>query len=229
PSHLEALRKSLEAMGARCPASTANLVSTYYDSKDLKLRRRHLTLRGREQDQKRVQTIKCEDPSNGSLLSRGEWEDVIAGDQPDLEAPESRSHLHDLVRRAELRPLFRTIVHRTIIELEPQSSVRIEAAIDEGEIRDPENGAVEPLSEIELEVKSGDPAIAYDVGLQLLDAAPLRIEMRSKAERGFRLIAADDAKPSAVRAEPIILDASMAVEAVLQTIGRRCMAHLLRD
>jgi triphosphatase len=47
------------------------------------------------------------------------------------------------------------------------------------------------LSEVELELKSGDPAAIYDVALRLLDVAPLRIETRSKAERGYRQLVAD--------------------------------------
>src|SRR5262249_13145508 len=143
--------------------------------------------------------------------------------------PVSGVQLNHIVAQDELRPLFQTLVRRTTIELEPQSATRIEAAIDEGEIRGVENGRVEPVSEIELEVKSGDPAVAYDLGLRLLEFAPLRIEARSKADRGYRLIAAPDAAPSAVHAEPIVLNPSMTVETVLQTIGRRWIAHLLQN
>jgi triphosphatase len=121
------------------------------------------------------------------------------------------------------------MVRRTVIELEPQPSTRIEAAIDEGEIRATEGNAVEPLSEIELELKSGEPAAIYDVALRLLDVAPLRIETRSKAERGYALVTPDDGRPPTVHVKPVTLDAVMTVEGMLQSIGRSCLAHLLRN
>src|SRR4029077_2740227 len=108
---------------------------------------------------------------------------------------------------------FTTSVTRTVIELEPQPSTRIEAAIDVGDIRTADGSGVEPISEIELELKSGDPAALFDVALQLLEAAPVRIETRSKAERGYRLLGASGL-PQAVHAGPVILDPEAPLEAV---------------
>ena len=229
PTHLSKLRKLLEEY-SRSPAATASLISTYYDSADLKLRQHHITLRVRDQDHHFRQTIKRENgAADGDLLARGEWEDVITGDQPDLEASATGPQLQDIVSRGELQPLFRTDVRRTVIELEPHSGTNIEVAIDEGEIRSAEGGVTEPLSEIELEVKNGDRAVVYDLGLQLLEVAPLRIETLSKAARGYRLVATDQATTSAMHAEPVVLDASMTVETVLQIIGRSCIGHLLKN
>jgi inorganic triphosphatase YgiF len=229
PRDLSVLKRALEAMGKRSGTAGSTLVSTYYDSPDLPLRRHHLTLRVREQEGRYIQTVKTGDLMTADLISRGEWEDVIASDRPDLDAPETGRLLAHKLDKDNLRPLFRTIVRRTVIELEPDASTRIEAAIDEGEIRALEGEAVEPVSEIELELKGGDPAAIYDVALRLLDVAPLRIEMRSKAERGYELMAGDGQAPAPVRLKPITLDAVMTVEMVLQSIGRRCLAHLLHN
>src|SRR5207302_2672270 len=68
-----------------------------------------------------------------------------------------------------------------------------------------------------------------DVAAQLLEVAPLRIETRSKSERGYRLMECGDAAPPAVHAEPLGLDPEMTVEAALQKIGRGCLAQLLRN
>ena len=84
-------------MGAK-PPSTQSLISTYDDSVDLKLRRHHLTLRVREQGDQRIQTIKREDSANV------EWEDAIAGEQPDFETAASKALLHDIIGKEELRP-----------------------------------------------------------------------------------------------------------------------------
>jgi len=135
PGDLPGLKQALEAMAKRSSTTTSLLASTYYDSPDLKLRQHHLTLRVREQGAQHVQTVKAGDVMGADLISRDEWEDVIAGDQPDLDAPQTGRRLKQKVGKGELRPLFTTIVRRTVIHLEPQPSTRIEAAIDEGEIR----------------------------------------------------------------------------------------------
>lgn len=77
--------------------------------------------------------------------SRSKW--------PVLDAPRTGKWLRDVFRDEELRPVFTTTVTRTMIENSPDSSARIEAAIDEGEIRTCKRGAAAPISEIELELK----------------------------------------------------------------------------
>jgi inorganic triphosphatase YgiF len=114
-----------------------------------------------------------------------------------------------------------------VIALEPRPATRIEAAVDEGVIRAAEGEASEPVGEIELTLKSGDPAALYDLALRLLDVAPLRIETRSKAARGYGLIAADGGSVAQVRGTPVALHHAMTVEAVLQGIGRSCIRHLI--
>jgi inorganic triphosphatase YgiF len=54
--------------------------------------------------------------------------------------------------------VFTTAVTRKIIELNPTSTTEIAVAIDCGEIRAADGAAAEPISEIELELKRGDPA-----------------------------------------------------------------------
>src|SRR5438094_9207749 len=55
--------------------------------RDLKLQQHHVTLRVREQGAQHVQTVKASDITGVDLISRGEWEEVIAGDPPDLDTP----------------------------------------------------------------------------------------------------------------------------------------------
>jgi triphosphatase len=162
------------------------------------------------------------------LLARREWEDPIASKRPDIDAPKTGKRLPDSIRDQELRPVFTTSVTRTVIEIEPHPFTRIEAAIDEGENRTANGSSVEPISEIELELKSGDPGALFDTALRLVEAAPVRIETRSKAERGYRLLGAVG-PPRPVYSGPLALDPAMAVEAALQRFGRQCLTHLLRN
>jgi triphosphatase len=204
------------------------LISTYYDTPDSALKQRGLTLRVRDQGGHFLQTVKEGDPASGDLLSRGEWEDAVAESRPDPEAAQSGPRLPEGAA-GNLRPIFVTEITRTAFAIEPLAGTTIEAAIDEGETRAVAKDRAEPISEVELELKGGEAAALYDLAAQLLEAAPLRIETRSKSERGYRLVECADAAPPAVHAEPVILDPDMTVEAALQKIGRSCLAQLLRN
>src|SRR5262249_56230073 len=94
-------------------------------------------------------------------------------------------------------------VTRTTFAIESAPATHIEAAIDQGEIRAAGGGETEPISEIELELKSGDAAALYDIALQLLDVAPIRIEPRSKSERGYRLGEEAEAPPPVPPPQPL--------------------------
>jgi inorganic triphosphatase YgiF len=92
------------------------------------------------------------------------------------------------IHKEDLRPVFTSAVTRKMIELDPTPTTKIAVAIDQGEIRTADSSAVEPISEIALELKRGEPAVLYDLALQLLKNAAIRIETRSKVERGYRLL-----------------------------------------
>ena len=171
------------------------------------LKQRGLTLRVREQGGHFIQTVKAGDLAGADLLSRGEWEDALAEATVPTRRGAERRAACPTDAADDLRPLFVTEVTRTTVEIEPAPGTQIEAAIDEGEIRAVDNGIrPKPISEIELELKSGDAAALYDLALRLLEAAPIRIETRSKSERGYRLCEGGDAAPAAVHAEPVALD-----------------------
>src|SRR3954468_4904750 len=60
------------------------LVSTYFDTPKLLLRKNGVSLRVRQAGKKRVQRI--ETLNGGASLRRGEWEHKLEGDEPDLRA-----------------------------------------------------------------------------------------------------------------------------------------------
>ena len=225
---LPELKRALVDMAPESASTDARLISTYYDTPDLALKRRGLSLRVREQSGRFIQTVKSGDLAGGDFLTRGEWEDELTESCPDPDATQSGEHLPDGIA-GDLQPLFATDVTRTTVAIEPVPATRIEAAIDQGEIRAAGGGGTEPISEIELELKSGEAAALYNVALQLLDVASIRIEPRSKSERGYRLGEEGEATPPVVHAESVALDPTMSVEAALQEIGRACLAHLLHN
>jgi inorganic triphosphatase YgiF len=222
-------------MATRPGPSRSKLVSTYYDSAERALARHNLTLRVRKAGTRYVQTVKSAGGSargnGGSMLGRGEWEDEVAGDRPDLAAAQTGRLVPSEIGE-RLQPVFCTNVVRVAIPLAPAPQTRIEAAIDRGDIRAParapaEPSRAEPISEIELELLEGPPTALYDVALQLLEVAPIRLELRSKAERGYRLAANDHSPADATHFGGVALDPEEDGEAVLQNFGRACLTQLL--
>jgi triphosphatase len=127
---LEKLRRALQAMPTVKSEVRSKLVSTYYDTPALALHRERLSFRVRQQGPEFVQTIKAENPAQADVLERKEWEDQNPSKWPVLDASRTGKRLPDGVRDEELRPVFTNMVTRTVIEISPDPSARIEAAID---------------------------------------------------------------------------------------------------
>ncbi len=199
-------------------ARRENLVSTYFDTRERKLRRKGISLRVRRVGDKRVQTIKA----RGTAISREESEREIHGDTPDLELAVDTA-LGPLVSKKlerSLEPVFEVDVHRTSFPLRTTSG-EIEVAIDEGEIRGA--GGVAPISEIELELKEGEPRALVDAARRLASEAPVSYGIRSKADRGYALLEHHGAEP--VFAEDIELDETVTVQDAFREIGLSCLRH----
>src|SRR5262245_30824711 len=127
--HLPWLRNA--AMG---PISQSEISSVYFDTETLKLRRHGVTLRVRRTGSKHIQTIKGTAGVAGEL-GRAEWEDVIKSAQPQLKHVNG-TLLAPLVTKKlkrKLKPLFRTAVHRSVLNLQVNEST-IELAFDRGTI-----------------------------------------------------------------------------------------------
>ena len=219
----------LEARAARhADCDRARLVSTYFDTPDHELAQKGLVLRVRERDGRYVQTVKSVDLGGAGALTRGEWEDVVDEPWPDPQAPDS-GRLLPAGMAARLAPLFRTEIVRRAIALAPTSRTHIEAAIDQGTIVAPGCDAAEPISEVELELKRGDVAALYDVALELLAVAPVRLERSSKPARGYRLIAPEATPAVAVHATPVELQPGLSGHEALQRITRACLGQIQQN
>jgi triphosphatase len=219
------LTRALEARAGG--GGRARLDSTYFDTSDHALARRGLTLRVREQEGQFVQTVKATARNGTAGLARGEWQDAVTSVRPDPRAPESGRFLDpEIVGR--LIPLFRTEIDRRTIELSTAPGTCIEAAIDRGHVCAPARDTSEPIREIELELKSGPATALYDVALDLLALAPVRLERRSKAERGYRLTAR--AAPAAsVHGAAVDLDPQLSGDDALRRIGSACLDQILAN
>jgi inorganic triphosphatase YgiF len=197
------------------------LVSTYFDTPKLLLRKNGVSLRVRQAGKKRVQTIKT---ANGGIsLSRGEWEHKLKGDEPDLRAARGTA-LEPLLSgklKRDLEPIFATHVQRTLLPLRSGNS-RIELALDEGHVRAGQKSS--PLAEVELELKKGKASDLFRAARVVAGLAPVKLALKSKSEQGYDLIA--DQPSRAFHGSKIILRHDHSIEAAFQAIGRSVLRHI---
>ena len=228
-SDLPLLKQALLKTTDNGRTTQTTLTSTYYDTAAASLRRAGLALRVQEQNRRYIQTVIAANVSGVPPLGCGECEDVIDSERPDPRALNCSAHLPETLGEAELLVQFTGVFRRTLFVLEPDGSTQIECALDEGELRTAASDRTEPICEVGLQLKRGDPAALYATGLRLLQIAPLRIEIRSEAERGYDLLGGTIDKLRVEHTPPFDLKPDMTVEESLQRIGRGCLTMLLRN
>jgi inorganic triphosphatase YgiF len=204
------------------PAKREHLVSVYYDTPAATLRGEGMSLRVRRIGQKHVQTVKEGPRGSCGPFCRHEWEQEIGGNRPDLDAAD-HTPLHRLSRKKlkrTLRPFFTTDVTRAAIPVRCGGS-EIEIAIDRGEVR--ANRKRAPISEIELELKKGDPAPLVELAKRIARATLAGYGTASKAERGYALRRGGG--PAPVGASESALDRKMTAGEAFTTIALSCVHH----
>lgn len=177
------------------------LYSLYFDTPDFDLFKARVALRLRRVDRHWVQTVKAEASTTGTLSARPEWEVRVGGARPDPDRlPEAARALFRDAWLKRLAPAFVTRFQRTAWHLVlPEGEV--EVALDRGGIEAGEK--VLPISEVELELKSGQPGVLFDLVESLAETLPFTLEARSKAQRGYVLCGA--LKPRPIRAARLAL------------------------
>lgn len=198
--------------------------SLYFDTPGLMLRQRNMALRMRKAGGKWLQTLKTAGSSTGGLHQRGEWEFALRapvldlslfGETPLAAVPRSKN-LH-----RTLKPVFSTDFYRTAWIVEMAPGQRVEVALDQGATR---SGAREaPICEVEIELLEGSAAAVFDVALALCENLPLRPDIVSKAERGYRLYKRESLAPH--KADAIRLNEGWPPQQALRVIATGCLDH----
>ncbi|MDA9490216.1 CYTH and CHAD domain-containing protein [Bradyrhizobium sp. CCBAU 11361] len=209
---------------ARNKGSRKHLKSVYYDTAERALRRSGLSLRVRRSGARFVQTVKTDTADDP--LRRGEWEASVPSLAPDvaLAMPFIPEKLRSHLEAQPLEAVFTADVHRhaRIVDL-PSGTVEI--AFDQGVLTAGDRSI--PVSEIELELKSGSASTIYEVALRLAEQGAVKPSIRAKSARGFELAAG--APPSARRPRKLRLDPSVTLDEAFATILRSCFLHLLQS
>ncbi|HWM31268.1 MAG TPA: CHAD domain-containing protein [Methyloceanibacter sp.] len=210
---------------AASPPEKQALISIYYDTGDGALRRAGVYLRVRDNGTRYVQTIKAA-KSDAELLERYEWEREVPGREPDLDAAEGTALAPLLTPevRESLRPLFVSRIRRTIHRLE-QGGAEIEMAIDEGEIVSSTRQCA--VSEVELELKRGEPAALFRLARILAETLPLRLAVKTKAERGFELL--EGGAQAVEKAASVDIHLEMPSAEAFRAIARNCLRQIIAN
>lgn len=116
PEHRARLLKHPRLQAAQqAPPRQRHEVTTYFDTPDLALEQAGLSLRIRQGNGQRIQTVKAKDFGNCVALQRGEWKWPTEQDVPDLslltQTPIDPAVLSGLEDRLE--PVFVTDIRRT--------------------------------------------------------------------------------------------------------------------
>lgn len=212
--------------GSDAQAVTRNLTSTYFDTPDQSLLARRIALRVRKSGRSAPQiAVKCPEKT-ADAFSRGEIEVRGRGFFPELDlfGPELSEKLKKLIGDQPLQPQIETRIKRRTRVLQIGAAT-VEIAFDDGVIVAQDRSVA--VKELELELKTGEPAELYDLALRVAHELPLRLDIASKADRGFRLRAAAAARPVRAAAPDYGPDATLddAIAAVLGSTLAQYLAN----
>jgi triphosphatase len=223
---VKAARRLLDAAWLKRLGTTRpkreHLISVYYDTADCALRERGMSLRVRHIGNRRIQTVKAGPRGACGPFCRQEWEQEIDANRPDLASIAGRV-LGPIPRkklRRALRPIFATDITRAAIPVRCTGSA-IEIAIDRGEVRTRRRQSA--ISEIELELKEGNPAQLVELARRIARATRAGYGIASKAERGYGL--SRGGGPVAIAAREILLDPDMTAGEAFTAIALSCLHH----
>ena len=213
----------LEQKTAAKPAPRA-INSLYFDTESGDLLRRGVTLRVRRMNCRLILGVKKEAPPDGWFFERAEAEITSPSAEPDLSLfdKDIARELEDIVGDNKLAPRFGSDVRRTL-RMVTFRSAEIEVALDDGFLFAGDRR--EPTHEIELELKTGEPAALFEFGLALLDALPLKLGVLSKARRGALLLSGEP--PAPVYATSPAFSAHMTTEEAIGALLRNGLGHFL--
>lgn len=223
---LDSVRQLPEIAAATVP-DAHRLVTIYYDTPEDDLRRAGHTLRIRRKgDALPKLSVKSQAVAGEGPFHRHELEVTAPDGLPSLGLllPEIRAALSAAISKRPLLPRFDVHVERTAILLTHRSSV-IEIALDRGKIVG--GAASEPVSELELELKSGTVGDLLDFASHLTRQFPLQLDFVSKSERGYRLLSGDP--PSPVKAAPVDLPRHPATATAMATVIANALAHFVAN
>jgi adenylate cyclase len=205
---------------------TQTLDNIYYDTADLSLRRRGISLRLRRKGHDWLQTIKLAGSSAAGLSSRPEWEVPYAGhfDFSSVDQYTVREWLQRPRLLAHLIPICETSFRRITWQFSAAPGTVL-LTLDRGWII--ANGRREAISELELELAGAPVHAIFGLAAQLAERVIITPSVLSKAERGYRLHVGAPQVPFKTKA--VALSTAMPPFEAFRHIALSCLEHLQQN
>lgn len=218
-------KRFIPHLKAECQQQTSQLYNSYFDTDDQQLRQHGMGLRVRGENGQFEQTIKAGDGSVGGLHKRTEVNVAIPTNDLQIDAFPREIWPSDMPLdevEAQLGELFTTQFQRTSYLLTLADKSKVELVLDQGEIATQRHH--EKLSEIELELKDGDPQALFQVANQLLPMLPFRLGYKSKAQRGYELWNGEEQSEPHIEF-PLPLSKDMSLQEAFATLLSCCLEN----
>ena len=165
------------------PWRRIDMETRYFDTADGMLSAKRWTLRMRQENETSVACLKTPLPGG----ARGEWEvacDTVEAMVQQLVGAGAPPELRQLTSGQPLVEVCGAKFTR-LARVADTGSGQVEIALDRGVLRG--SGREIPLSEAEVEHKSGDPAVSAAFAADLAERHGLRVEEKSKFVRALEL------------------------------------------
>jgi triphosphatase len=203
------------------------LRTIYFDSPSGDLRKNGFILRIRKNGRAGpILGVKSASDAVDSPFARNEIEVRSRDLEPDLTLfdDSTAAKLTRILGDHPLEAQFETQVNRQIMVVNKGQS-EIEVAFDDGGIITGQSRV--PLTEIELELKSGIEPDLYDLALQCAQSLPLRLDFVSKGEKGFRT--RGKAGAASVKAETIRLRRRAIIGEAATAVLSNALVHFIAN
>lgn len=170
---------------------TIPMKAVYYDTENHDLMDREIAFRIRHEDGRLVATLKWGGGAENGLHTRGELNVTV--DEEFAAAPKVNifvgsdiyDQIGDEIGEMELFPVMDMEYTRKEVHVDTGKSISV-LSYDEGEIRTANGNAV--ISELEIELYSGDQDDMVDLGNELAVKYNLKPGNKSKYQRGLELL-----------------------------------------
>lgn len=230
PKAVERLLASpLLAAGIPGLASKQSLEAAYYDTQDLQLQKRGVSLRVRSEGERYIQTVKTTNSGAGAR-NRLEWETVVPdlSPRPDWVMDSTARSLLGHLAPDELVEICRTSVQREtrVIGYKYNGEIAIiEIDFDRGTLAAGDRSV--PTAEVGLELLKGSKQALYSLALELHEVAPVQVEVRSEADRAYALFTGQP--PQWHKAKKLRFSSDTTVDDGITTVFENCFNHWMAN
>lgn len=229
----ESGRAELETAFEQAGGVTAPLTAIYFDTEEHDLRRSGVALRLRQEGETWVQTAKAGTASLLARLEHNVQREPAAEALPYIDMARHKGtavgkHLERALAErggwnAHLKPMFKVQVQRSAFVV-TSSEGSVELAFDRGHIQ--ADSQTQPICELELELKSGEPAEVLRLARHWCTTHGLWLNTISKAERGWRLVDAVPFGPPVLARQPNYKNSTASAK-VASRVLTACLDHVL--